>query len=185
MNWLDGIIAIPLLWGAYQGYKKGLVFMALMVIGMILGLYLGFKFSGLVGNLLTNHLSISKGLLPYIGFAIIFATIVLLVIFLVKLLDAILKASSLTPVNKVVGSVLGMAIWGLIISVFLWMFKALEPSVAVIPKKAQEESLSYHFVLNFSTFITPTFEEIKEEFDQNLGHVDSVINAQLPDSLKQ
>ncbi|MEO8148292.1 MAG: CvpA family protein [Bacteroidia bacterium] len=184
MNWLDIVIAIPLLWGAYQGYKKGLVFMVLMIIGMIFGLYLAFKFSGLIVSLLAEHINASKDILPYIAFAIVFAAIVLLVIFLAKLLEAILKAASLTTFNKVAGSVLGMAKWALIVSVVLWLFKSLEHSLTIIPAKAKKESMTYDFVLKFSTFITPTFDEIKKEFNQNLGQVDSIVNAHLPDSLK-
>ena len=163
MNWLDLIIAIPLLWGAYQGYKKGLVFMVLMIIGMILGLYVAFKFSGLIVDMLAEHIHASRAALPYIAFAIVFAAIVLLVIFLAKFLEAILKSASLTPVNKVAGSVLGLAKWALIVSVILWLFKSLEHSVTIIPKKAEKQSMTYDFVLKFSTFITPTIEEIKKK----------------------
>src|SRR4051812_13134581 len=121
MNWLDIVIAIPLLWGAYQGFKRGMVFMVLMIIGMILGLYLAFKFSGLIVGLLAEYIHASKEILPYIAFVIVFAAIVLLVIFLAKLLEAILKAASLTAFNKVAGAVLGMAKWALIVSVVLWL----------------------------------------------------------------
>lgn len=52
MNFLDVIIAVPLVYGAYKGFQKGLLFEVAMIIGLILGVYLGFKFSGLVYDLL-------------------------------------------------------------------------------------------------------------------------------------
>lgn len=181
MNWLDVVIAIPLLWGAYQGYKKGFVFMVLMIIGMIMGLYLAFKFSGLISGFLADYIHASKAVLPYIAFAIVFAAIVLMVVFLAKLLEAILKSASLTPLNKVAGSVLGLSKWALIVSVVLWMFKSLENSITIIPPKAKSESMTYEFVLKFSTFITPAFDEIKKEFHQNLGQAtDSLDHSHLP-----
>lgn len=183
MNWLDFIIAVPLLWGAYQGFKKGIIFMVLMIMGMVLGLYLAFKFSGLITGLLATQIHASKEIMPYIAFAIVFAAIVLLVIVLAKFLESILKSASLTNLNKVAGALLGMAKWALIVSVLLWLLKSLEPNVTVITSKAKKESLTYNPVLKFSTFITPTFEEIKTEFNQNIGQMDSIINKNLPDSL--
>lgn len=183
MNWLDLAIAIPLFWGAYQGFKKGIIFMVLMIIGMVLGLYFAFKFSGLVTGLLSTYIHASKAALPYIAFALIFAAIVLLVILLAKFLENILKSASLTSFNKVAGAILGVAKWALIISVLLWLLKSLEPDITLISPKLKKESLVYRPVLNFSTFITPTFEEIKTEFNQNIGQMDSLININLPDSV--
>ena len=183
MNWLDIIIAIPLLWGAYQGFKKGIIYMVLMIIGMVLGLYIAFKFSGLIVDLLSKNINASHDVLPYIAFGIVFACIVLLVIVLTKFLEAILKAASLTNVNKVAGSLLGMAQWALIISVLLWLLKSFEPKFYIVPASTQAGSVSYVPVLKFSTFITPTLKEIKNEFSNNIGKPDSAMVNNLPDSV--
>ena len=47
MNYLDFIIAIPLVWGAYKGFQRGFIFEIAMIIGLVLGLYLAFKMSSL------------------------------------------------------------------------------------------------------------------------------------------
>ena len=39
--WLDITISIPLLWGIYIGYKKGLVSQVLGVISLFLGIWIG------------------------------------------------------------------------------------------------------------------------------------------------
>lgn len=183
MNWLDIIIAIPLLWGAYQGFKKGIIYMVLMIIGMILGLYIAFKFSGLIVEMLSKSIHASQDVLPYIAFGIVFACIVLLVIVLTKFLEAILKAASLTNLNKVAGSLLGMAQWALIISVLLWLLKSFEPKFYIVPVKTQQESITYKPILKFSTFITPTLKEIKNEFSNNIGKLDSTMVKNVPDSV--
>ena len=48
MNILDLVLAVPLLWGAYKGFSRGIIYEVAMIIGLIAGLYLAFKFSGLV-----------------------------------------------------------------------------------------------------------------------------------------
>jgi len=185
MNWLDVVIAIPLLWGAYNGFKKGIIYMVLMIIGMVLGLYIAFKFSGLIEGVLAKNIHVSPAVLPYIAFAIVFACIVLIVIALTKFLETILKSASLTSLNKVAGSLLGMAQYALIVSVILWLVKSFEPGFYVIPAKAQTESMTYNPVLKFSTFITPTLKEIKDEFSINIGKLDSTMINNLPDSVKK
>ncbi len=184
MNWLDLIIAIPLLWGAYNGFKKGIIYMVLMIIGMVLGLYVAFKFSGLIEGVLAKNIHVSPEVLPYIAFAVVFTSIVFIVVALSKLLEAILKSASLTSVNKVAGSLLGMAQYALIVSIVLWLVKSFEPRFYVIPAKTQAESMTYSPVLKFSTFITPTLKEIKNEFSINIGKMDSTLINNLPDSVK-
>ncbi len=39
MNWLDIGIAVPLVWGAYVGFKKGLVIELASLAALILGIY--------------------------------------------------------------------------------------------------------------------------------------------------
>ena len=62
MNYLDFIIAAPLLFGAWKGYQKGLIFEIAMIIGLILGFYLAFKFSGLIEHLVSGV--VSNSILP-------------------------------------------------------------------------------------------------------------------------
>lgn len=175
MNWLDLLIVIPLIWGAYQGYKKGLVYMVLMLIGIVLGLYVAFKFSGLAVGFLAEHIKASKNALPYVAFFMVFAGIVLLIVLLAKFLEAVLKAASLSTFNKIAGGLLGIAKWGLIVSVFLGLLRSLENQVRIIPITTEKESKLYKPVLMFSAFLSPAFAEIKREFNENLGKIDSVI----------
>ena len=101
MNFLDALIIAPLLWGAYQGFQKGLIFEVAMILGLIAGVYLGFKFSGLVYELLQKVVSDEGQLLNYLSFFIVFGVIILIFIFYAKLMEAVLKiASSLAPAVK-------------------------------------------------------------------------------------
>jgi membrane protein required for colicin V production len=184
MNWLDGVIALPLLWGAYQGFKKGIIFMLLMIIGFILGMYIAFKFSNITVGFVAKYIDAGAAL-PYLAFAIVFVLIVVLVYALSKFLETILKTASLTSLNKAMGALAGLTKWALIVSVFLWLIKSLEPHVFILPLKLQNESVTYKPVLKLATFITPAFAEIKKEFNNNIGKVDSLIITNLPDSVSE
>lgn len=68
MNWFDAAIAVPLLFGAWKGWKRGLIFEIAMIIGLVIALYLGFKFSGLVSTFINEHVESLKGISPYLSF---------------------------------------------------------------------------------------------------------------------
>ncbi|MBL0341037.1 MAG: CvpA family protein [Bacteroidetes bacterium] len=109
MNFLDAIIIAPLLYGAYKGFQKGLIYEIAMILGLIIGIYCGFKFSGLAFELLQKLLPDEGHLLHYISFFIVVGVIVLIVIFYARLMEAVFKITSLNMFNKIAGAVFGMA----------------------------------------------------------------------------
>lgn len=166
MNLLDVIIAIPLLWGAYRGFKRGLIFETLMIIGLIIGLYAAFKFSSLVQGLLKNVVSENSAILPFLSFALVFAAVLLIMILFAKFLEGILKIASLNLFNQIAGALLGIFKFGLVVSVVLWSFKALEPHWDFISSDMKNKSLLYEPVLKTASFVTPALEDIKKEFKE-------------------
>lgn len=166
MNLLDVIIAIPLLWGAYRGFKRGLIFEALMIIGLIIGLYAAFKFSSLAQGLLQNVVAENSAILPFFSFALVFAAVLLVMILFAKFLEGILKIASLNLFNQIAGALLGIFKFGLVVSVVLWSFKALEPHWDFISSDMKNKSLLYEPVLKTTSFVTPALEDIKKEFKE-------------------
>jgi membrane protein required for colicin V production len=166
MNLLDVIIAIPLLWGAYRGFKRGFIFETLMIIGLIIGLYAAFKFSNLAQQLVKSLVEADSAILPIISFAFVFAAVLLVMILLAKLLENILKIASLNVFNQIAGALLGLFKFGLVVSVILWSFKALEPHWDFISSDMKNKSLLYEPVLKTASFITPALEDIKKEFKE-------------------
>ena len=169
MNMLDIIIAIPLLWGAYRGFRRGLIFEIFMIIGLVLGLYLAFKFSNLLNGWMSKIADANSTVIPYLSFLIVFAAILLIMIFLAKLLEKILSISSLNVFNKIAGAVLGIAKFAFIISVILWLLKSLEPHWNFINDETKKESRLYEPVLKTASFVTPALQDIKEEFREKVG----------------
>ena len=169
MNLLDFFIAIPLAWGAFKGFRRGLVFEVLMLIGLILGLYLAFKFSDLLHGLVSSLFDTQGAVVPIISFIVVFLGILLVTILLARLLESILKATALNTINKILGAVFGLLKFALIASVFLWLFKGLDPYWNLINKEMKQESLLYKPVLKVSSFIRPALEDIKDEFMDKVG----------------
>lgn len=169
MNFLDALIIAPLLWGAYLGFRKGLIFEIAMIIGLIAGVYLGFKCSGLVYNLLQQVLPDEGQLLNYISFIIVFGAILLIFIFYARLMEAVLKIASLNVFNKIAGAIFGMLKFALAISVVFWLLKPMQGAVNLIPEKARNESVLYGYILKIASSLAPAVKDVKDEFRENFG----------------
>jgi len=168
MNILDLVIAIPLLWGAYKGFQRGIIYEIAMILGLIVGLYAAFKLSGWVQSLLVSVVAKDSAIPQWLSFAIVSGVIMLVFILYARLLEGVLKAADMNAVNKIFGTIFGILKFALVVSVVLWMFKALEPHVNFINDQTKKESKLYEPVLKTATFINPAFQDIKNEFRENL-----------------
>ena len=175
MNWLDIVIFIPIIWGAYFGFRKGLIYMIAMIIGLVLGLYLAFKLDGWMSNLIHEHTASSSRFIPYVSFFIILSSVILILIFFAKLLEQILKTASLNTFNKVAGAFMGAAQYAFIVSIILFLLRNFEPAVTLLSPQVRDESFSYRYVKGFASMINPALESIKDEFEENVGRVDTIL----------
>ena len=171
MNFLDAIIIAPLIYGAYKGFQKGLIYEVAMILGLIIGVYCGFKFSGLAFELLQKIFPDEGHLLHYISFFVVITVIVLIFIFYARLMEAVLKITSLNVFNKVAGAIFGLLKFALAISVIFWLLKPVENSLSIIPEKSRKESLLYGYVLKIASSLAPAVKDVKDEFKENFGTV--------------
>ncbi len=166
MNYLDFIIAVPLAFGAWKGYQKGLIFEVSMIIGLILGFYLAFKFSGIIQHLVSGV--VSDSILPYFSFFLVFTAVVVVMILLAKFLEQIIKAGSLTPVNQLLGGLLGLLKWGLVLSVVISLMRPIDAQMNLLNAKVKSESVLYAPVSKLGSYLFPALEDIQKEFKEQL-----------------
>lgn len=168
MNLLDVVIAIPLLWGAWKGFNRGIIYEIAFILGLVLGLYAAFKLSGWAQAALQSVVDKSSSVPQWMAFIIVIAVIVLIFLFYAKLLEGILKAGDLNVVNKIAGALFGLLKFALVTSVVLHGLKSLEPHFNFINAQTKKESKLYEPVLSTATFLNPFFQDIKNEFKENL-----------------
>ena len=169
MNWLDAVIAVPLIFGAYKGWKRGLIFELAMIIGLIIALYLGFKFSGWVSDFINEHIESMRGISPWVSFFLILAVVILAFVLLARLLEGILELTALSTLNNIAGALFGILKFGLLISVLFWLSRSLEPAVHLIPDKTKEGSFFYSPILKIASGLNPLLQDVKQEFRENIG----------------
>ncbi|MCB0402911.1 MAG: CvpA family protein [Flavobacteriales bacterium] len=160
MNYFDILIIIPLLWGGFKGFKKGLIVEVASLLALFLGVWGGVKFSSVSAHYLGEMFSISEKLMPLISFSLTFILIVILVFLLAKLIQKLAKAVALSTINKLAGMAFGVLKFTLIISIILTLVNNINSEIGFIEPEMEESSLLYKPVSSLAPAIIPGLENI-------------------------
>lgn len=174
MNAIDIIICIPLLWFAYKGFSKGLVVAIASLAALLLGIYGAINFSNVTSNVLTQRFEMNSEYLPVISFAVTFIVIVILVHFVAKLIDKLIKAVSLSLVNKLLGAAFSMLKIAVIISVVLILVERFSINSSFISEEMKEESLLYKPLYELTPTVYPSIKELIENSSTHINQLDSI-----------
>lgn len=169
MNYLDVLIAIPLAWGAYKGFQRGLIFEIAMLIGLVLGLYLAFKLSGLLETVVAKMVDAQGTALYMVTFFVVFISVILIMVLLAKFLEQILKIGKMDNLNKLAGAFFGIVKFALVVSVVLSVFRPIDRRFSVLPEKIRKESLLFEPVSKASLYIFPALKDVQKEFSKHVG----------------
>jgi len=160
MNYFDIIIIIPLLWGAYKGFKKGLIIEIASLIALFLGVWGGVKFSSISANYLSVMFDVSEKIMPLISFSVTFILIVIAVYALAKMLQKVIKMVALGLINKIAGAAFAVLKFTLIISVVLTLVNNVNSEIGFIEPEMESSSLLYKPVSALAPTIIPGLQNI-------------------------
>lgn len=161
MSKIDIILIIPLLWGAFMGFRKGLVLELASFVGLILGIYGAIKLSDFTAEKLTEYVEVSREWLGLLSFLITFILIVFSVFILAKILDKTLKMVALGLVNRLLGLVFGVLKYALILSVLLYFFENTNRKFGFVESDFAKESILWKPMEK----VTAPFKTLLEEFE--------------------
>ena len=175
MNYFDIAIAVPLIWGIYKGFSKGLIKSLATLAALILGIIGAIKFSGFTSVILASNFNFDVTYLPLISFAITFIGIIIGVHFVARLLDKIVSAVALGGINRIAGALFGLIKFGFIVSVVLIILNYIDKQVSFLPPEKVENSLLYEPVSKFAPTIIPyiDLERLKAEVQSNVPEIAS------------
>jgi membrane protein required for colicin V production len=161
MNFIDLLICIPLVWGLYKGFTKGLIVEAATVVAFGLGVWAGIHFSELLAEKLKGWFDWNTPYLPVISFAITFLAVVALIFFIAKMIQKTAEGVALGAFNKIGGAIFGSLKFAMIISVMIFMIDAIEESYPMISFKTKEESLLYRPLGKVAPTLIPALDKSK------------------------
>lgn len=167
MSKIDIAITLLLTLGAYFGYKRGFLAELFFFSALVLGVLIGFKFTGLGMTYLHKHFNADTDFLPYISFFIIFIIVVVLVIFIGNRIKHLMDETFLGRVDSIAGAVLGVMKYAFCASVIFWLAIKINYT---FPENWTQGSWLYPKTLAFAKSISELFGKslpfFKETFRQ-------------------
>ncbi|WP_460942365.1 CvpA family protein [Spirosoma daeguense] len=136
---------IPLAWGAFNGYRKGLLVEIVAIIAFIVAMIVGLKFLGFGIDLLSPYISreLARKVLPILGFSVIFVPTIIMVNQMGIALRRSLKYTMLGTFDSIAGAVVGLFTWVFGISIILWLFSYMNVK---IPARYAENAFLYPYI---------------------------------------
>ena len=124
VNYIDVIILLPLVYGAYKGFSQGLIVEMSTLFALVLGVF--------------------------IAFAVTFLLVIIVMHLLGKLLTKLIDMVSLGLFNKLFGIVMGVLKAAIVVCVVLFIVNALDVRYDFISAKTKSDSLLYKPFVNFA-----------------------------------
>lgn len=166
MTTIDIILAIPLAWAIYRGFKKGLILEFATLIGLVAGLYAGIHFSGLAAGFLKYNFNLTGSYLPVVAFALVFILVILGVYFIGKILEKTAETLMLGLINKIGGAVFSFIKMALILSFLFFIINSFAPGGNIISKSQQDKSYLYKSITGFAPLLLPKIKTVTRDLPE-------------------
>ena len=155
MEIIDLIILIPLIYGAWKGFKKGFIMELFTILALLVGLYAAFHFSDKITELIVGKTHEKPGYLPAISFLLLFLAVGAMVYFGGKALEQVLKIAQLSFLNKGIGALIGILKWGYLIGCIFVFIQSIDTNERFITKKNKESAVLYPAVTGLVSITIP------------------------------
>lgn len=155
MNYLDILLILPLIIGAWRGFKKGFIIEIFTLLALLVGLYAGIHFSDFMAGLLKDYLGMTSEYVPIIAFTIVFLAVGAMVYFAGKMIEKAVTAVALSPLNKIAGLTFGIVKMLFFTSTALVILESYDQQGKFLPAEIKDNSLLYHPVKNVSLTTIP------------------------------
>ena len=155
MNFIDILIAIPVGYAAWKGFKHGFIIELFTLLALLVGIYIGIHFSDLTATWLKTTFSWDSPYLPVVAFTITFLGVGAMIYFGGKVVERMIKVVNLTPVNKVFGIIFATLKMLYIVSVVLVLVESYAEKGGFFPQETRDKSLLYQPVRNVSMKTVP------------------------------
>ena len=160
MNVLDIIFIIPVVWLAYNGFKKGLIIELSTLFALIIGIYLSLYFSDITAEFLKNSLNVKTKYLNIISFVSTFVLVIIAINLLGKLISKLVDMVALGFINKSAGGLFGVIKAVIFLSFIVFIIERVDKKRVVLSKDITESSLFYPYIKPFAPELIDMYGEM-------------------------
>lgn len=142
-NWLDIVLALPLVYGVVRGLYNGFVQSIGSFIGMIIGIIVAYSFAESFSVQIMQWFVLTPEQSYPIAFILLFIVALLVCAAIIRLLDKFLSFVLLGWANKLLGGVFGLLKYALLLSVLINLVDTVDERIHFIPQEKKNESFLY------------------------------------------
>ena len=150
---IDLIFIFLASFGFYSGYKRGFIKTLFATLSIFIGILAAIKLSPILINIFENTFSLSAPIAFILGLVLTFFLVMLLIRFIGKKLEGVMKAIKINFVNKIIGGVFLSVFFIVCFSVIVWFLNQAK----FISDESKEKSISY-------SILEPIPEKSREVF---------------------
>ena len=177
MNYLDIIIAVPLLYGLIKGFSIGLVKEVTSLLSFLIGVYVAINFSEYLEPKFMNILDGYQEFVPVLAFGVLFLVSVLSIKAIGFIVDKLTKALALGIFSRLFGGVFGFLKVVVIFSFLLFVINDYN----LVNKQTKNGSVLFVPLTDVSKIITPQLKKhqsILDKIDKRAEKVKEKINPE-------
>lgn len=156
MTVLDIILVIPLVYAVYNGFKKGIVAQLGGIVGIVIGVWLAFRYSDKVGA----WLGVDPEIAYYAGFIAVVVVTILVIGVVGWLLGKLFNLVGLGLLNRAGGIVLSLVKTVLILGVLLMAFTSINRHTHIVSNRQFEHSFFYSPIMKLTEYAFPFLEKV-------------------------
>ena len=139
MNFLDLILAIPLGWLIFKGYRRGLIFELASLAGVALGTMLAVRFA----RWFADWVGFTGQNAFIIAFFILFVAVVVLSMALGKLVERFVKLVHVGFLNNLAGALFGLLKGLCILGVLVYFVAVIDLNGRILTRDVKQSSMLY------------------------------------------
>ena len=170
---IDICFAVFLLLAIFKGWSKGFLLAIFTFLSWILGLAAALKCSALIAKYLEVHYSTYSYLWPVLAFVAVFVLVTLVVHYLGKFLEHVLKIVQLGTINRLLGIIMYVCLYAVFFSLILWFLNQM----AVIGPTAKAHSYVYAKVAPLAPWVIGQFGRVFPIFQNIFKDLENVFAA--------
>jgi membrane protein required for colicin V production len=176
MSLFDIVFALLFCFAIYSGIKQGLILQVTTLIALLLGVYIAFKFSGLLARWITGF-GVGAQAVYIISFALTFIGVIILARLVGHVAQRVIRLIMLGWLNRLLGAIFSLAKMALIISVVLFIINSIDRELNFMPRKQISNSKLYVPLSALAPAVLPylDFDKYKSSLQELDRHVDEAI----------
>lgn len=167
MNYIDIIILAIMAWALYRGFKNGLFIEIASIAALVLGIWGSIRFSWFTQNKLVEYFDMQGQYLGLVSFIITFIIIVVLIHFLARAMDKLMKAVALGFAVRILGVLFAALKTVLILSILFVVLNTIDQRAKFLPEDKIAESKLYNPIADFAPMLFPIIEggDLRKSFE--------------------